>query len=49
LFDLLRSGDTLVVRWVYRLGRNYEELSETIREFMGRGLVNAALARWGTS
>jgi putative DNA-invertase from lambdoid prophage Rac len=23
LFDMLRSGDTLVVRWVDRLGRNY--------------------------
>ena len=34
LFDLLRSGDTLVVRWVDRLGRNYEDICETIREFM---------------
>jgi putative DNA-invertase from lambdoid prophage Rac len=25
LFDLLRSGDTLVVRWVDRLGRNYQD------------------------
>jgi DNA invertase Pin-like site-specific DNA recombinase len=23
LFDILRAGDTLVVRWVDRLGRNY--------------------------
>ena len=39
LFDLLRSGDTLVVRWVDRLGRNYEDICETIREFMRRGVV----------
>ena len=39
LFDLLRSGDTLVVRWIDRLGRNYEDISETIREFMRRGVV----------
>ena len=39
LFDLLRCGDTLVVRWVDRLGRNYEDICETIREFMARGVV----------
>jgi putative DNA-invertase from lambdoid prophage Rac len=39
LFDLLRSGDTLVVRWVDRLGRNYTDVSDTIREFMRRGVV----------
>jgi putative DNA-invertase from lambdoid prophage Rac len=39
LFDLLRSSDTLVVRWVDRLGRNYEDICETIREFMRRGVV----------
>src|SRR6478735_421500 len=39
LFDLLRSGETLVVRWVDRLGRNYEDICETIREFMRRGVV----------
>ena len=36
---MLRNGDTLVVRWVDRLGRNYEDICETIREFMGRGVV----------
>src|SRR5438105_15041825 len=25
LFDMLRAGDTLVVRWVDRLGRNYRD------------------------
>lgn len=39
LFDLLRAGDTLVVRWVDRLGRNYEDVCDSIREFMRRGVV----------
>ncbi len=36
LFDLLREGDTLVVRWIDRLGRNYEDVTDTIREFIRR-------------
>ena len=39
LFDLLRRGDVLVVRWVDRLGRNYADVTEGIREFMKRGIV----------
>src|SRR5207253_5151516 len=39
LFDMLRSGDTLVVRWVDRLGRNYADVCDTIREFIRRGVV----------
>ncbi len=39
LWDMLRSGDTLVIRWVDRLGRNYEDVSDTIREFMRRGVI----------
>src|SRR5271154_2285 len=39
LFDKLRAGDTLVVRWVDRLGRNYEDVCDTIRHFMRRGVV----------
>src|ERR1700733_3978789 len=39
LFDKLRRGDVLVVRWVDRLGRNYDDVCETIREFMRRGVV----------
>ena len=39
LFDLLRAGDTLLVRWVDRLGRNYQDVTDTIREFMRRGVV----------
>jgi len=39
LFDLLRKGDVLVVRWVDRLGRNYQDVVDTIREFMRRGVT----------
>jgi len=39
LYDMLRSGDTLVVRWVDRLGRNYQDVCDTIREFMRRGVI----------
>ena len=39
LFDKLRAGDTLVVRWVDRLGRNYEDVCDTIRAFMRRGVI----------
>lgn len=39
LFDILRSGDVLVVRWVDRLGRDYADVTDTIREFMRRGVV----------
>ena len=39
LFDMLRAGDTLVVRWVDRLGRNYRDVTDTIREFMRRGVI----------
>lgn len=38
LFDMLREGDTLVVRWVDRLGRNYQDVTDTIREFIRRGV-----------
>jgi DNA invertase Pin-like site-specific DNA recombinase len=39
LFDILRSGDVLVVRWVDRLGRNYADVTDTIRDFMRRGVI----------
>jgi DNA invertase Pin-like site-specific DNA recombinase len=39
LFDLLRSGDVLVVRWVDRLGRNYQDVTDTIRDFMRRSVI----------
>src|SRR5215469_6997552 len=39
LFDKLRAGDVLVVRWVDRLGRNYADVVDTIGEFMRRGVL----------
>lgn len=39
MFDLLRRGDTLIVRWVDRLGRNYDDVVDTIQRFMKKGVV----------
>ncbi len=39
LFDKLRRGDVLVVRWVDRLGRDYQDVTDTIRAFMRQGVV----------
>jgi putative DNA-invertase from lambdoid prophage Rac len=39
LFDKLRRGDVLVVRWVDRLGRNYEDVTDSIRQFMRMGVI----------
>lgn len=39
LFDKLRSGDVLLVRWVDRLGRDYADVTDTIRAFMRKGVV----------
>src|SRR6056297_277575 len=39
LFDKLRDGDTLVVRWVDRLGRNYDDVKKTIEDFMAMGVT----------
>jgi putative DNA-invertase from lambdoid prophage Rac len=39
LLDILRPGDVLVVRWVDRLGRNYQDVTDTIRTLMRRGVV----------
>lgn len=39
LFDILRDGDVLVVRWIDRLGRNYQDVTDTIREFMKMGVT----------
>ena len=33
---MLREGDTLVVRWIDRLGRNYQDVTDAIREFIRR-------------
>lgn len=39
LYDILRAGDTLVVRWIDRLGRNYGDVTDSIREFLKRGVI----------
>ena len=39
LFDLLRDRDTLVVRWVDRLGRNYDDIKKNIRLFSDRSVT----------
>lgn len=39
LFDKLRAGDTLVVRWVDRLGRDYQDVTDCIRHFMRQGVT----------
>lgn len=39
LSDRLRRGDTLVVRWVDRLGRDYDDVTATIRAFMAKGVT----------
>ncbi len=39
LYDKLRRGDVLVVRWVDRLGRNYEDVTGAIRHFMHQGVI----------
>jgi putative DNA-invertase from lambdoid prophage Rac len=39
LTDILREGDVLVVRWLDRLGRNYGDVTDAIREFMKRGVI----------
>src|ERR1700712_2952236 len=43
LFDMLRAGDVLVVRWVDRLGRNYADVTETIRGLMAPGVLLRAV------
>jgi DNA invertase Pin-like site-specific DNA recombinase len=39
LFDMLRADDVLVVRWLDRLGRNYADITDTLREFLRRGVI----------
>lgn len=39
LYDVLRRGDTLVVRWVDRLGRNYRDVCDAIQEFLDKGVT----------
>lgn len=39
LFDILRAGDVLVCRWVDRLGRDYDDVKNTINALMNKGVV----------
>jgi Resolvase, N terminal domain len=39
LFKLLRKGDVLVVRWLDRLGRNYQDVKEAFECLMKRGVI----------
>lgn len=39
VLDVLRPGDVLVVRWVDRLGRNYRDVTGTIRTLMEMGVT----------
>ncbi|MGA0543623.1 recombinase family protein [Neotabrizicola sp. VNH66] len=39
LFDILRAGDVLVCRWVDRLGRDYDDVKNTINALMNKGIV----------
>lgn len=39
LFDKLRAGDILVLRWLDRLGRNYDDVTDTVRHFIREGVV----------
>ncbi|WP_420863475.1 recombinase family protein [Algirhabdus cladophorae] len=39
LYDKLRSGDTLVVRWLDRLGRNYDDVTDSVRHFIRQGVI----------
>jgi len=39
LLYMLRGGDTLVVRWLDRLGRNYRDVTDTLRELLRRGVT----------
>ena len=39
LLDVVREGDVVVVRWVDRLGRNYHDVTDTIRALMRKGVV----------
>jgi len=39
LYDKLRSGDTLVLRWLDRLGRNYDDVTDAVRHFIRQGVI----------
>ena len=43
LFATLQAGDTLLVRWLDRLGRNYKDAADTVRELMEHGVVTCTV------
>jgi len=45
LFDKLRAGDVLVLRWLDRLGRNYEDVTDAVRHFIRAFLAATAQAQ----
>jgi DNA invertase Pin-like site-specific DNA recombinase len=39
LYDKLRHGDELIIRWVDRLGRDYNDVTDAIRHFIRMGVT----------
>jgi putative DNA-invertase from lambdoid prophage Rac len=39
LLDKLRAGDVLVVRWLDRLGRNYDDVRDPVQALMRKGVI----------
>jgi DNA invertase Pin-like site-specific DNA recombinase len=39
LLDKMRAGDVLVVRWLDRLGRNYDDVRDTVQALMRKGVI----------
>ena len=39
LLDKVRAGDQVIVRWINRLGRNYDDATVTILHLMNEGVV----------
>lgn len=39
LLDKVRAGDQVIVRWVDRLGKNYDDATATIRHLMNQGVI----------
>jgi putative DNA-invertase from lambdoid prophage Rac len=39
LLDKVRAGDHVIVRWVDRLGRNFDDATATIRHLMAEGVI----------
>lgn len=39
LYDKLRHGDELIIRWVDRLGRDYNDVTDAIRHFIRLGVT----------